>query len=484
MKLDELIRGFEAIEVIGNTSAEITSLAYDSRKVTAGSLFIAVKGYSVDGAQFIREAVANGAAAVLTESLGAEKAEVIVRVPDARKTMALLAERFYGSPQNALVMTAVTGTNGKTTTSYMVKSIFDAVGMNCGLIGTINHIVAGETIQSLNTTPEAPDIYSFLARMVNARQAACVMEVSSHALALSRTYGMEFRAAAYLNLSHDHLDFHGDLKSYLDAKSVLFTQLSGDSTAVINRDDAYADHIISVSRGANILTFGESEGCDIRLLSVDLHTDRSLVTVSTPAGEMGFSLPIPGRYNVWNAMAAIGIGLACGLPGEVVVRGLEAVQTVRGRYEIVDEGQKFTVIIDYAHTPDALERILLSARELTKGRLVSVFGCGGDRDRGKRPIMGEISTRLADYTVITSDNPRTEDPLDIISDIVNGISSGASQEVAPDREEAIRSALEFAHPGDTVVIAGKGHEDYQVIGTERRHFDDAETARRILKEIV
>jgi len=484
MKFDELIHGLETIEVIGSASADITSLTYDSRKVTAGSLFIAVKGYTLDGAQFIQEAVANGAAAVLTESLGAEKAAVIVRVPDARKAMAVVAERFYGSPQNALVMTAVTGTNGKTTTSYMIKSIFDAVGMSCGLIGTINHIVAGETIQSLNTTPEAPDIYSFLARMVSARQTACVMEVSSHALALSRTYGMEFRAAAYLNLSHDHLDFHGDLKNYLDAKSVLFTQLSGDSTAVINRDDLYADHIISVSRGANILTFGESEGCEIRPLSVDLQTDGSLVTLSTPAGEMEFSLSIPGRYNVWNAMAATGIGFACGVPMEVIVRGLETVQTVRGRYEIVDEGQEFTVIVDYAHTPDALERILLSARELTKGRLVSVFGCGGDRDRGKRPLMGEISARLADFTVITSDNPRTENPLDIISDIINGISSDTSHEVLPDREEAIRRALVYARPGDTVVIAGKGHEDYQVIGTERRHFDDAETARRILRTII
>ena len=483
MKLSELISDLEYSEIHGDPSVDIAEIVYDSRKVSPGSLFAAVKGLTADGNTFVPDAIKKGAAAILTESAAAWNDTVVVRVPDVRKAMALVSGRFYNSPQKELVMTGVTGTNGKTTTSYMIKSIFDAGGMDCGIIGTINHVVAGKKIQAVNTTPEAPDIHSFLARMVKARQSACIMEISSHALALSRVYGIQFRAAAYLNLSRDHLDFHGDLETYLETKSILFANLPGDSTAVINRDDPCAEHIITVSRGANILTFGECEGCDIRPVTIDIQTDKSLVALSTPAGEMKFSLPVPGRYNVWNAMAAAGIGLACGFPKEVIIRGLETVEMVKGRYEIVNEGQDFTVIVDYAHTPDALERILLSARELTQGRLVSVFGCGGDRDKGKRPLMGEISARLADYTFITSDNPRTENPDEIISDILTGVPSPENCEVVSDREEAINKALTFARSGDTVIIAGKGHEDYQIIGTEKRHFDDAETARRILREM-
>jgi UDP-N-acetylmuramoyl-L-alanyl-D-glutamate--2,6-diaminopimelate ligase len=320
--------------------------------------------------------------------------------------------------------------------------------------------------------------------MVDGGQTACSMEVSSHALSLSRVYGIQFRAAAYLNLTRDHLDFHGDFKGYLDAKSILFSELPGDSTAVVNRDDAFADHILSVSRGANTLTFGESVASDIRPLSTELTPLYSDVALATPSGEMVFRLPIPGRYNISNAMAAAGIGLACGFPVDVIVRGLETVETVKGRYETVNEGQPFAVIVDYAHTPDALERILRSAREITTGSLIAVFGCGGDRDRGKRPIMGGIASREADFAIVTSDNPRTEDPEAIIADILEGIEKRGSYEVLPDREEAIRRALEAARPGDTVVIAGKGHEDYQIIGTERRHFDDSETARRILRTMA
>ena len=483
MTLHELIRDLDT-DIHGDPSVEITAIAYDSRRVVPGSLFFAIKGYAVDGNTFIPDAVARGAAAVVTESSAIAACPVTVSVPDVRKTMAVVSDRFYSGPQESLVLTGLTGTNGKTTTSYMIRSIFEAGGMSCGVIGTISHIVAGETIQSLNTTPEAPDIHSYLARMADARQSACVLEVSSHALALSRIYGIRFRAVAYLNLSRDHLDFHGDLKSYLEAKSILFADLPGDSTAVVNKDDDYANHIIRVSRGANLLTFGESSGSDIRPVSIDLSAKHTFVLLSTPIGDMEMTLPLSARYNVWNAMAAVGIGIACGFPADVIVKGLESVPQVRGRYEIVDEGQAFTVIVDYAHTPDALERVLIAAREVTDGRLISVFGCGGDRDRGKRPIMGEISTRLAEFSFITSDNPRTEDPDAIIEDIMEGVTSRDKYDIDPDREEAIRKALDFARPGDTVVIAGKGHEDYQVIGTERRHFDDAETARRILGKMI
>ncbi|MFC1528456.1 UDP-N-acetylmuramoyl-L-alanyl-D-glutamate--2,6-diaminopimelate ligase [Candidatus Latescibacterota bacterium] len=483
MKLNEIINGFETIEIIGDTSVEISSLAYDSRKVVPGALFVAVKGFAADGNMFIPEALKNGAVAVMTEDTEIKQGTVIVRVQDTRKTMALISDRFCGSPQKSLVMTGVTGTNGKTTTTYMIKSIFDTGGMNSGVIGTIHHIVGDEKIVSVNTTPEAPDIHSFLARMVEAQQNSCVMEISSHALVLHRVYGIQFRAAAFLNLSRDHLDFHGDLKNYLEAKSLLFSDLPGDATAVVNLDDPFAEHIMSVSRSANIVTFGDNYKCDIRPISINLQANKSEVKLSTPIGDMEFSLPIPGRYNVWNAMAATGISMACGFPKETIIQGLETVEIVKGRFEIVDEGQDFTVIIDYAHTPDALKGVLSTVRELTQGRLISVFGCGGNRDRGKRPLMGEISVEFADFTVFTSDNPRTEDPLDIISDILKGLPSQEKCEVIPDREEAIRKALTGAGSGDTVVIAGKGHEDYQIVGTEKRHFDDTEMAHHILREM-
>jgi UDP-N-acetylmuramoyl-L-alanyl-D-glutamate--2,6-diaminopimelate ligase len=318
--------------------------------------------------------------------------------------------------------------------------------------------------------------------MVAKGQSACVMEVSSHALVLSRVYGIRFRAVAFTNLSRDHLDFHGDLKSYLDAKSILFSGLSGDSTAVINAEDPAAGHIMSVARGGNILTFGFGEGNAIRPLSCEMSARGSRVELSTPAGTIAFPLSLPGKYNIANAMAAAGIALACGFPKEVIAGGLAALPSVPGRFQTVDAGQDFMVIVDYAHAPDALERALAAAREITRGRLISVFGCGGDRDRGKRPLMGEISTRLADFTVVTSDNPRTEDPLAIIGEILTGIRDRSRCEVIPDREAAIRRAIETANPGDTVVIAGKGHEDYQIIGTRKIHFDDSETAHRILGE--
>jgi len=481
MNLDELTAGIPTIERRGDLTFEINSIEYDSRKIKPGCLFMAVRGFKTDGNTFIGDAVKMGASAVVTDEPASGIPLPMIIVPDARKAMALIADRFYSSPQNSLIMTGITGTNGKTTTSYMVKSIFEAGCMSCGLIGTIRHLVGNETVQSANTTPEAPDIHSFLSRMVQAGQSACTMEISSHALALSRVYGIRFRAVAFTNLTRDHLDFHGSFESYLDAKSILFSSLSGDSTAVINRDDPYSQHIINVSRSGKILTFGFSNESDLHPLSLEMDSGGSRVELATPTGEMNFHLSMPGRFNVSNAMAACGIGLACGFPKEVVSRGLENLKSVPGRYQTINAGQDFTVIVDYAHAPDALERILATTREISKGRVISVFGCGGDRDRGKRSQMGEISTRLADYTVVTSDNPRTEDPDGIIAEIMQGIPNGAAFEVIPDRENAIIRALELASSGDVVVIAGKGHEDYQIIGTKKNHFDDAETAYRILK---
>jgi len=486
MVLTELIRDIPAVSIEGDASRDIRTIEYNSRKVASGSLFMAIRGRKTDGNIFISDAVKRGAAAVLTDEPAIAAAQTgaiaVVRVPDARKAMALIADRFYGSPQESLIMTGITGTNGKTTVSYMVRSIFQTAGIGCGLIGTIRHIAGNEIIESLNTTPEAPDIHSFLSRMARAGQGACVMEVSSHALSLSRVHGIRYRAAVFTNLTRDHLDFHGDFVSYLDAKSILFSELSGDSTAVINGDDPSAEHIKLSSSGGRVVTFGFGSGNDIHPTALSMNAGGSRAEAATPWGALAISISLPGRFNIMNALAAAGVSLACGIPREITARGLEALRMVDGRFQTVEAGQDFMVVVDYAHTPDALERALSAAREITRGRLISVFGCGGDRDRGKRPLMGGISARMADYTVVTSDNPRTEDPLDIIADITAGMNTTVNYEVMPDRASAIRRALELAKPGDAVVIAGKGHENYQIIGTARIHFDDVETADRILRE--
>jgi UDP-N-acetylmuramoyl-L-alanyl-D-glutamate--2,6-diaminopimelate ligase len=407
-----------------------------------------------------------------------------VRVTDIRKAMAIVSNDFFGKPQESLILTAITGTNGKTTTSYIVRSIFESAGLGCGLIGTIKHIIGDEVVESLNTTPEAVHIHSLMKKMVGKGQKACVMEVSSHALALDRVYGIKFRAAAFLNLTRDHLDFHGEEDKYMEAKGTLFRELPFSSTSVINIDDPHSEYFIEQAKHANLLTFGWNEQADIHPLEAELGPNGTKVNFSSPKGKFQCTIPIPGRYNVSNAMAGAGIALSCGLPISAIMIGIENLPQVRGRFESVREGQDFSVIIDYAHTPDALERILSSAREITDGRLISVFGCGGDRDRGKRPVMGEISTSTADLTIITSDNPRTENPVSIIDEIISGISeTKASYEVIPDRARAIEFALKMARPGDTVVIAGKGHEDYQIIGREKRHFDDSEVVRTVLRSM-
>ena len=482
MTLAELIGTLETTVVYGDDSVEITSITMDSRTVGKGSLFFAVRGFTADGNRFIPQAIDTGAVAVMTEDPKPMPGITCVGVPDVRKAMSLIANRFYGEPQNQLVMTGITGTNGKTTTTYLVRSIFRAAGLDCGVIGTISHIVGGDTIRAKNTTPEATDIHAYLAQMVAAGQEACAMEVSSHALALSRVNGIHYRAAAFLNLTRDHLDFHGDYRNYLDAKSLLFFGLSGDATAVINGDDEHADHIASNARDAHILRFGAASENEIHPVSAVYGPRSTELILSTPAGEIECTLPIPGKFNVFNAMAATGIALGCGIQPDVIARGLADAEPVRGRYELIDVGQPFVVVVDYAHTPDALERVLSTARELSEGRIISVFGCGGDRDRGKRPEMGEVAARLADITVITSDNPRSEDPDAIITVIIDGMPDDVARETEPDRGSAIAWALALAGRGDTVVIAGKGHEDYQIIGDKTIHFDDAETVRAILEQ--
>jgi UDP-N-acetylmuramoyl-L-alanyl-D-glutamate--2,6-diaminopimelate ligase len=482
MRLSELTQPIGIVEAFGSGDPDITSVEYDSRRVTPGSLFVAIRGAASDGNRFLGDAASRGAVAAVTDCPGMRAGIPLLRVGDARKALALLSDRFFGSPQHALMMVGITGTNGKTTTAHMVQSIIESSGMRCGLMGTISHQVGGTVRESLNTTPESRDIHRMLAEMAAAGQHACVMEVSSHALALSRVHGIRFRAVAFTNLTRDHLDFHGDIDRYLDAKSILFSTLSGDSTAVVNLDDPAAGHIMSVSRGGKVITAGFGETADIHPAIFRMFPDGTELSLATPSGALDCRLPIPGAYNVLNAMIAAGLGLACGLTIPVIAKGLAGMRPVRGRFELVREGQPFTVVVDYAHTPDALERVLNSAREITGGRLIAVFGCGGDRDRGKRPQMGNIAGRLANFTIITSDNPRTENPESIIREVAAGVPDTASFVTCSDRNEAIGRALDDARPGDTVVIAGKGHEDYQIIGTTKIHFDDAEIVRGFLKD--
>ncbi|HEY6010401.1 MAG TPA: UDP-N-acetylmuramoyl-L-alanyl-D-glutamate--2,6-diaminopimelate ligase, partial [Nitrospirota bacterium] len=394
----------------------------------------------------------------------------------------------------------VTGTNGKTTTTYLTKSILEAAGRTAGLLGTIDYRVGDRVYPAPNTTPESLDLQRLLAEMINLGADSCVMEVSSHALALHRTLGCSFAAAAFTNLTQDHLDFHETMDAYFQAKLSLFTGLARDAAAVVNADDPRAGAIISATR-ARVLTTGVSEKADVRPSGDIRHgIDGLSFEAATPAGAVRVRSPLVGRHNIYNILTAIGIGAGMGLSGDAISRGIERMKAVPGRMEKVNEGQPFGVLVDYAHTEDALNRLLEAAREITAGRIITVFGCGGDRDRSKRPRMGAAAVQGSDVVIVTSDNPRTEDPLGIIREIEAGMAGpGAKMDrpgtdaaaaggrtpyyVLPDRREAVSAAIRMAMPGDVIVLAGKGHEDYQIIGKDKIHFDDREVAREELHKM-
>jgi UDP-N-acetylmuramoyl-L-alanyl-D-glutamate--2,6-diaminopimelate ligase len=504
MKLGELLTVLENKSTLppGRSEREVQDIAHDSRKVRPGSLFVAVRGYHSDGHQFIPQAVKQGAAAIVAEKqdgppLPADTPLMIVR--DSRMALALLADAFFGHPSRRLALTGVTGTNGKTTTTYLLKSIVEAAGHTAGLIGTINYHVGDKVYPAPNTTPESLELQRFLSEMVELGAGHCVMEVSSHALALNRTVSCEFVAAGFTNLSQDHLDFHESLEAYFQAKLRLFTGLSPDAHAVINSDDARSAEIIKATR-AKVITFGLSERSDVRPAGAVQHGINGLsFDAVTPSGTVRVESPLVGRHNIYNILTAIGLGVALGIHGEQIARGLKNMKAVPGRMEKVDEGQPFGVVVDYAHSEDAIARLLEAVREVTTGRVIMVFGCGGDRDRTKRPKMGAAAVKGSDIVIITSDNPRTEEPLGIIREIEQGLSESGIKTTAqdaekpvapgkkpycviPDRQEAIAAAVGIARSGDVVVLAGKGHEDYQIIGETKRHFDDREVAREEIRK--
>jgi UDP-N-acetylmuramoyl-L-alanyl-D-glutamate--2,6-diaminopimelate ligase len=489
MKLRELLVDAEVAEIVGDAETEIGGLAYDTRAVEPGVLFFCVPGQRSDGHEFGHRAVASGATALVVERF-LDVVATQVRVADARAAMAPIAVRFWGDPTTRLRVAGVTGTNGKTTTAFLIRQVLEAHGTRTGLLGTVKRIVGGVEEEVERTTPEAIDLQRTFHGMLEAGDEACAIEVSSHALALQRTAGVRFAVAVFTNLTQDHLDFHAGMEEYFLAKRSLFLPRAVE-TAVVNLDDAYGARLAAELQEAGelrMLTFSPSgaEGADFRATEVSFDAAGSTFRCLGPGGEVEVRMPLPGHFNVENALAAIGACHALGVPVDEAALALSGAGRVPGRFEPLDEGQPFAVLVDYAHTPDSLENALGAARRLTEGRLIAVFGCGGDRDREKRPLMGGIAARLSDACVVTSDNPRSEEPSAIIAEILAGITDSEAREVhvEPDRRAAIALAFEAAGPGDTVVIAGKGHEQGQEFANGQKiPFDDREVAREELRKL-
>jgi UDP-N-acetylmuramoyl-L-alanyl-D-glutamate--2,6-diaminopimelate ligase len=492
MTLAELIEPVTVLERRGDLNVEVTDVTDDSRRVGPGSLFVAVKGGRADGHAFLSAAAAAGAAAVVvqepwTPPPGARQVPV-VRVDDSRRAVGLLAGRLRGDPSSRLTMVGVTGTNGKTTITYLCRALLESAGRRVGLIGTVAYQIGAERIAASHTTPGAAELQALLGRMVEAGLDTAVMEVSSHALALDRVAGCEFDVAIFTNLTQDHLDFHRDMEDYFRAKLTLFTGLGARATkrrpkrALVNADDPRGPLVCAAS-AVPVWTFGIDAPADLRATDLRLSLAGSRFTCATPHGTFPIESRLVGRHNVSNLLAAIGVGLHEGLSPEAIRAGLRGVANVPGRFERVEAGQQFTVVVDYAHTEDALVRLLEAAQALKTGRVITVFGCGGDRDRGKRPRMGRAAALRSDFLVLTSDNPRSEDPLEILREVEAGVREAGvavPYEVIPDRRRAIEAAVGLAGPGDMVLIAGKGHEDYQIIGAQRLPFDDREVAREAI----
>jgi len=484
MTLERLAAALGGARVDGSLAAEITAIVHDSRAVRPGALFVALRGTRADGGTFVRDAIARGASAVVLDAAHARDLLPLPRgtttlvVDDEAVALSRLAAAFYGAPSHALRVVGVTGTNGKTTTTHLVAAILEASGLSTGIVGTLGARLGDRTWPLEGTTPLADELQRTLAELRDRGARAVAIEVSSHALALGRVSDVRFDVAAFTNLTRDHLDFHGSLERYAAAKRSLFDRAPH---AVLNVDDAlgatWADELRT--SGRSVTTFALACGADVRATDVELRRDGSSFTVDGRR----YALALPGRFNVANALAALGIARVLGVDDATSARALAAVARVRGRMECVGEAS-FDVYVDYAHTPDALERVLATARELTRGRVLVVFGCGGDRDRGKRPQMGAIASAAADIAIVTSDNPRGEDPRAVIDEIVAGALAGAELAVEPDRRSAIRLAIARALPGDIVVIAGKGHEAYQATRDRIVAFDDAAEVRAALAGAV
>ncbi|SEO37236.1 UDP-N-acetylmuramoyl-L-alanyl-D-glutamate--2,6-diaminopimelate ligase [Propionispora vibrioides] len=474
---------------------EVKSITYDSRQVTDGSVFICLKGAKTDGHDYVAQACRQGAIAVIIEEdVNVPAGVAKIKVSDTRTAMQGIVPSFFGFPSRKLRMIGVTGTNGKTTTTYLLRDILTRAGYRVGVIGTIQTLIGDRVLPVKNTTPDVVELQGILAEMVACNMDYVVMEVSSHALALNRVAGCEFDVGIFTNMTQDHLDFHGNFDNYLEAKARLFSLVSDPAaskerkTAVVNLDDPAAKRILQSAKCAT-LTYGvKAATADLRALQVDVKASGVSFTVRGPAGDIDLALPITGLFNVYNVLGAVGAALAEGIEPQIIKAALEGFKSVPGRFELVNAGQPFSIIVDYAHTPDGLENILKTAQQIAKRRILVVFGCGGDRDRTKRPIMGRLAVEYGDVVIATSDNPRTEDPAVILAEIEVGIREklveGKLYEKIADRRQAIKRALELAQTDDIVIIAGKGHETYQILKDKTIHFDDRETAVELVKELM
>jgi len=497
MRLSEIIAGSGATLPAGAPDPDVTAVVHDSRKVIPGALFVCLPGQKVDGHTFAAGAVASGAAAVIGERPLDLPVPALV-APSARAALARAAANLHGNPADRLVLAGITGTNGKTTVTYLYEAIAEAARLRCGVIGTVNYRYAGRVLPADHTTPESVELQALLAGMVDAGCTSAVMEVSSHALAQDRVLGLSFAAAAFTNLTRDHLDFHQDMERYFAAKARLFREhLRPGAIAVVNGDDPYGRRLHEELAAAGVTCWRfslEDPHAELSVRDVEIGIGGIAATLVTPRGDAKIRSPLVGAHNLQNLLTAAGLGLAAGLPISAVAEGLTKSGGAPGRLERVDGPGGVVAFVDYAHTDDALRRACAALREVAPGRLITVFGCGGDRDKGKRPLMGEVAGRGSDLAVVTSDNPRTEDPARIVEMIVPGVERAGRRRLSPDearagadgfvvevdRRRAIDLAAACAKPGDVILVAGKGHEDYQILGTAKIHFDDREEARRAL----
>ena len=486
MTLGESLSGVELAEPLAPELAQIpvSGLEYDSRRVKPGFVFFAFPGAKADGREFAADALARGAAAVISESEAPpELASRWIRVRHGRTALSLASRNFYGKPDERLRLTGITGTNGKTTTAYLLDSVLRAAGHTTALLGTIEYHLAGRVLKAVNTTPESLDLVRLFHELESAGGTHVTMEVSSHALALGRVHGLQFQSAVFTNLTRDHLDFHGTMEQYFAAKQMLFDGAGGPppQIAVLNRDDEWAKKL-KLHPETEAIWYGLGQKAALRPRHIASGLQGLRFEVQFRKVRFNVQSPLIGKINVYNILAACGAGLAQGIDPETVARGIAELRAVPGRFERVDEGQPFTVVVDYAHTDDALRNVIAVARGLNPKRVITLFGCGGDRDRAKRPLMGQAAAEASDFVVLTSDNPRSEDPIAIMNDALVGIRRvDVAYMIEPDRETAIRRALGEARPGDIVILAGKGHETYQVLKDRTIDFDDRKVAREVLK---
>jgi UDP-N-acetylmuramoyl-L-alanyl-D-glutamate--2,6-diaminopimelate ligase len=489
LKLMELVALLQQSKLIGSGQVEITGIETDSRKVKQGDLFICLPGAIADGHDYVEKALAYGAVAIVASKPVVPDVPVIL-VPDTRFAMAVLADHFFAYPSHDLKIIGITGTNGKTTTSLLIDTILRDAGLRADLMGTIAMRIGSHVYEAKNTTQEALELQRNLRKMKFGGAEYTVMEVSSHALELGRVKGVRFKTAIFTNLTQDHLDFHGSMEEYRASKGLFFSRLGNTYdaqfkvNAIFNADDPASAEYRRVT-AAEVITYGIENDADVRAVDITLHASGTQFKLQSFAGEQMFQLQLIGKFNVYNALAAIAAALVEGIPLSVIAESLAGVKGVNGRFEPVQAGQSFSVVVDYAHTPDSLENVLSTIQEFVQGKIITVFGCGGDRDRTKRPIMGRIANEMSDYTIVTSDNPRTEQATSILAEIEQGIHTKPygfkSYEIIEDRKQAIEKAIEIAGPQDVVLIAGKGHETYQEINGVRYDFDDRLVAEAAIR---